>query len=313
MSRPRLIVLGFVLSGALVCPPSHGQGAPPKPAPAAAKAAAKPAGPKLDVLALKRALETGNEQAVLGALAEVANAKAQAAVTAPLVNDLLARGGSAAVLTRALEVVGELAQPSSSVPVTSYLRHRSPILRRAAAQALGGTGGAPATTGLRAALHDADASVRRIAAGSLGMLKAREAVPDLFAVMFKPPPPCDCAQGDKACLARCDQSSGSMPEAAAAIGGMCAVDECKKLVDLVGKLPFDLVKRGLEPLLLRPESEVTESYKLEVIDRLRKLQTPEARRFLETVRSRYPEKGSAHVLHGLDAAIKGEPVPKPKP
>jgi hypothetical protein len=309
MSRPRLIALGFVLFGALLCPPSHAQGAPSK----AAAAAGKPVGPKLDLPALKKTLETGHEQSVLGALAEVVSAKPQAPVTAPLVNDLLLRGGSAAVLTRALEVAGELAQPSSSVPVASYLRHRSPILRRAAAQALGGTGGAAATAGLRAALHDADASVRRIAAGSLRTLGARQAVPDLFAVLFKPPAPCDCAQGDKVCLARCDQSGGSMPEAAAAIGGMCAPDECKKLVDLVGKLPFDLVKRGLEPLLLRPESEVSESYKLDVIDHLRKLQTPEARRFLETVRSRYPEKGSVHVRHGLDAAIKGEPVPKPKP
>jgi hypothetical protein len=313
MSRASLIALGFVLSCALAPGASRAQGAPPKPAPAPAKGVAKPAPAKLDVPALRKALETGNEAAVLGALGEIAAAPTLAPQTAPLVNDLLVRGSGATALLRALEVAGGLAQRSSSAPVASYLRHRSPLVRRAAAQALGATGGAEAIAGLRAALHDRDASVRRIAAGSLGTLRAREAVSDLFAVMFKPPAPCDCAQGDKACLARCDQSGGSMPEAAAAIGSMCAPDECKKLVDLVGKLPFDLVTRGLEPLLLRPESEVSESYKLDVIEHLRRLQTPEAKRFLGTVRARYPEKGSAHVRHGLSEAIEGRPVPKPKP
>jgi hypothetical protein len=311
MSRARLIALGFVLTGMLPHGLAHAQAAPPRPA--SGKAAAKPTAVKLDLPALKKTLETGNEQAVLGVLAELAATKAQAAVTAPLVNELLVRGSSAKALIRALEVAGELAQRSSSVPVVSYLRHRSPILRRAAAQALGTTGGPEAVVGLRAALHDRDPSVRRIAAGGLGTLRARDAVPDLFAVIFKPPAPCDCAQGDKACLARCDQSGGTMPEAAAAIGLVCAPEECKKLVDLVGKLPFELVKSGLLPLLLRPESEVTESAKLDVIEHLRRLQTPEARRFLETVRARYPEQGSAHVRHGLSEAIEGKPVPKPKP
>jgi hypothetical protein len=308
MSRLRLIALGFVLTCTLFSGPTRAQSGPGKPD----AATAKPAAVKLDLPALKKALESGSEPAVLAALTEIVAAKTQAVVTAPLVNELLARGGSATALLRALEVAGELAQRVSSVPVASYLRHRSPLLRRAAAQTLGSTGGPEAVTGLRGALHDRDPSVRRIAAGHLGTLRARDAVPDLFLVLFKPPAPCDCAQGDAACLARCDQSGGSMPEAAAALGLICAPDECKKLVELVGKLPFDLVQAGLLRLLLRPESEVSESYKLDVIDHLRRLQTPEAKRFLEAVRARYPEKGSTHVRHGLKEAIEGRPVPRPK-
>jgi hypothetical protein len=310
MSRPRLITLGFVLACTLFSAPTRAQSTPPKSSPA--KTTAKPPAVKLDLPALKKALESGNEQTVLAALNEIAAAKAHAAVTAPLVNELLARGGSAAALLRGLEVAGELAQRASSLSVGNYLSHRSPLLRRAAAQALGGTGGSEAVIRLRTALHDLDPGVRRGAAVSLGTLRARDAVPDLFAVMFKPPPPCDCAQGDKVCLARCDQSGGTMPEAAGAIGLICAPEECRKLVDTIGKLPFDLVQSGLLPLLLRPESEVAESYKLDVIDHLRRLQTPQARRFLETVRARYPEQGSAHVRHGLSEAIEGRPVPKPK-
>jgi hypothetical protein len=313
MSRARIIALGLVLSGPLALGAPHVHGAPPKTTAAPGKGGEKPARVKLDLPALKKALETGSEAAVLAALTEILAAPSEGALTAPLVNDLLVRGSSPTALLRALEVAGGLAQRSSSVPVTRYLRHRSPLVRRAAAQALGATGGPDAVAGLRAALHDGEGSVRRVAAASLGTLRAREAVSDLFTVMFKPAAPCDCAQGDKACLARCDQSGGSMPEAAVAIGSMCAPDECKKLVDLVGKLPFDLVTRGLEPLLLRPETEVSEGYKLDVIEHLRRLQTPEARRFLETVRARYPEKGSVHVRHGLSEAIEGRPVPKPKP
>jgi hypothetical protein len=40
-----------------------------------------------------------------------------------------------------------------------------------------------------------------------------------------------------------------MPEASAAIGTLCQVSDCQKLVDLVEKLPFELVERGLEPML----------------------------------------------------------------
>jgi hypothetical protein len=309
MSRPRLIAFGFVLTCTLSSGLTRAQSRPAKPE----SGTAKPAPVKLDLPALKKALESGNEQSVLAALTEIVGAKAQAAVTAPLVNEVLARGGSAPALLRALEVAGELAQRSSSLSVVSYLRHRSPLLRRAAAQALGSIGGQEAVTALRVALHDRDASVRRIAAAELGTLRAREAVPDLFAVVFKPPAPCDCAQGDEACLGRCEQSGGSMPEAAASIGLICTPDDCKKFVGLVGKLPFELVQNGLLPLLLRPESEISESHKLDVIEHLRRLQTPAAKRFLETVRARYPEKGSAHVRHGLNEAIEGRSVPKPKP
>jgi hypothetical protein len=215
-------------------------------------------------------------------------------------------------LEKALEVAGQLSQPSSTPAVSMYLRHRSTELRRAAAAALAGTAGKDAIKGLRRVLHDRDPGVRRTAVESLTRLRAAEAVPDFFQVLFKPTAACDCAQGDAECHARCGKTGASMPEASAAIGTLCQVSDCQKLVDLVEKLPFELVERGLEPMLLRPETEVGEAFKLDVIDRLRRLQTAAARRFLETVRAAYPKDGSVHVRHGLDQAIIGRPVPRPK-
>jgi len=311
MPRPRviaalLLALAFAASGRV-----RAQGAP---AGGAAKSGAKAAAPKLDLVALRKTLETGDEPSVLTALSTLGTAAGPgAAPAAVLVNELLARGGRPPVLLKALEVAGTLAQPSSTPAVLAYLRHRTVPLRRAAAEALRRTGGTEAVAGLRRALHDGDPGVRRAAVESLAKLGARESVPDLFLVLSKPEAACDCAQGDEDCEARCEKTGASMPEAAAAIGTLCAPNDCQKLVDLLGKLPFGLIERGLGPMLLRPESEVSEAFKLDVIDRMRRLQTKEARKFLEVVRASYPEKGSVHVRHGLDAAIENKPVPRPKP
>jgi hypothetical protein len=290
-------------------------GSAPRPKPGAKASAKAPAGPKLDLVALKKTLETGDQAAVLSALGTLATAKGTAGAeqAAPLVNELLQRGSNLPVMLRALEVTGELAQSSSTPPVLTFLRHRSTALRRGAATALGTTGGADATAGLRRALHDGNPGVRQAAVKALERLGAREAVPDLFLVLFKPAAACDCAQGDKACHARCDKTGASMPEAAEAIGALCDKNDCQKLVDLVGKLPFELIERGLRPILLRPETEVAEAFKLDVIDRMRRLQTKEARLFLQTVRAAYADKGSPHVRLALDNAVEGKPVPKPKP
>lgn len=310
MPRPRLIAALLLLLGAATSGLAGAQGARPA---GAVKAGAKTTAPKLDLVALRKVLETGDEPSVLGALSSLATAEGQgAAPAAVLVNELLARGGRTPVLLRALEVAGVLAQPSSTPSVLAYLRHRATALRRAAAEALRRTGGTEAVAALRRALHDGDPGVRRAAVESLARLGAREAVPDLFLVLSKPTAVCDCAQGDEDCEARCEKTGASMPEAAAAIGTLCEVKDCQKLVDLLGKLPFGLVERGLGPLLLRPETEVSESFKLDVIDRMRRLQTSEARKFLERVRASYPANGSVHVRHGLDAAISNKPVPRPK-
>ena len=258
--------------------------------------AQKPAAPpsaasRPDLGRLRKALETGGEGEKLAALRELsAAAGPSAGPAAALVSELLVRGASVPVVTLGLEVQGKLAQPAASASMAAYVRHRTPEVRRAAARALASTGGPEAVAALRAALRGSDAALRRDAASGLRTLKAKDAVPDLFSVLGK-----------------------DVPEAASAIGTLCGAPDCQRLADLLGKLPFDLMQSGLEPILLRPEAEVPEDLKLELLERLRRLQTGEASTFLKTVRARYPKEGSARVRAGLEAAVSGRPVKKPEP
>lgn len=269
--------LCLALGGVLGTPLAHAEKAK---APVVAKA---------DWDRLKQALETGNEDDKLAALDELGKMTGpNAAAAAERVNALLARGASPAVLERALAVAGKLAQPSSSAAVAPYTRHRMADLRVAATRALSLTGGPDAIAALRAILHGGDRASRGLAASGLAALKAKEAVPDLFAVLAK-----------------------DVPEAAGSIGELCQPADCKKFSDHLGHLPFDLMQTGLGPILLRPESEVPVELKLDLLERLRKLQTEEATKFLESVRSSYPENGNAWVRYGLDQAVENKPVLPP--
>jgi hypothetical protein len=257
----------------------------------AEKAKGKSAAParNAEVESRKQTLDSGAEPdqlAALDALAQMSGPNAPAA--AGVVNELLARGASVTVLVRALGAAGKLAQPSSSAAVAPYTRHRISEVRVAATRALAGTGGSDAVSALRAILHGNDAPSRGFAASGLATLKAKDAVPDLFAVLAK-----------------------DVPESAEAIGQLCAPADCSKFADNIGKLPFDLMQSGLAPILLRPETEVPPELKLDLLERLRKLQTDEARKFLQTVRASYPEKGNAWVKYGLDQAVDNKPVVPP--
>jgi hypothetical protein len=279
MIRRASATVCLVLSGLLGVGVAHAEKV--KPAAAANRA---------EIDRLSHALESGNEAEKLATLDELGQQKGpNAAPSAAVVAELLRRGASVAVLERALDVVGKLAQPSSSAAVVPYTRHRTSDVRLAATRALAGTGGPDAVAALRAILHGDDRASRGLAASGLATLKAKDAVPDLFAVLAK-----------------------DVPEAAEAIGQLCAPADCTKFSDFLGKLPFDLVESGLSPILLRPETEVPAELKLDLLERLRKLQTDEARKFLQTVRASYPDKGNAWVKYGLDQAVDNKPVVPPQ-
>jgi hypothetical protein len=257
----------------------------------------------------KLVLESGSEADKLSVLGEIGQATGTTVpVAVAAVNELLVRGASVAVLENALEVSGRLAQRSSSASVAPYVRHRAPAVRRAATRALGKTGGPEAVAALKAALRGNDPALRGPAASSLAGLGAKDAVPDLFAILVHPLGACGCTQGDKACEARCAAEERPIPEVATAIGRLCAPAECEKFSAELGKLPFDQMQAGLEPILLRPEAEVSEQQKLALLERLRKLQTKEASAFLQGVRSRYPANGSARIKLALEDAVNNRPV-----
>lgn len=242
---------------------------------------------KLDIERLKKSLE-GDEAQALAALDELADVSAELRPrAAELVNQVLARGGSVNVLLRALEVAGVLAQPSSSRESAPYVNHRLAEVRRAAVRSLSQTGGPEAVAALRAALRGKDAPLRGLAASGLGTLKAKEAVPDLFAVL-----------------------PHNVPEAAGAIGELCGQAECQRFVDLLGKIPFNVMESGLGPVILRTDSELSEDFKVSVVDRLRKLQTQEAEALIKTLLAQFPQNGSVKVKVALIAASQGKPPRK---
>lgn len=261
--------------------------APPKPAPKAAKPAAAAKAPpkpaKQDMDRWKRALESGVEAEITGALGEIAALGPASVWVAPLVDALLAMGGSGTVLVSALETEGALAVPASSSAVAPYVGHRKPDIRRAAAKALARTGGPVAIAALRHALSGPDPQVRGIAAAGLGTLGASDAVDDLFTVL-----------------------EHDSPEAAVAIAQLCAPEQCDRLMALVGKLKFEVLEASFVPLLLRPT--LPDADKIRYIDRLRRLATKPAAAVLQTALAQIPKDENPTLRAALQTALKARPV-----
>src|SRR6478752_6832158 len=242
-----------------------------------------PARSKLDLPSLQKALESGDESQAAAALDTIA--KSGEPSGAALVEQLLARGASVTLLSRAIETLGILAQPTSGAALAPYAQHRTPELRRAALRALVATKSPLAGDVLRRALHGSDASQRAIAARGLGQLNVRAAVPELFSVLPK-----------------------DVAEAAQSLGQLCVGAECEKFIDLLGRLRFEVMESGIVPLLLRPQSDVPDELKLKLIERLRRMATRPANQLIQTALATFPADGSPKVKLGLERALKGFPV-----
>jgi HEAT repeat protein len=180
-----------------------------------------------------------------------------------------------------LNLAAKLGQQSSSAAIAPYVRHRSSVLREAAAHALVQTGGPAAVQGLRVGLRSNDATVRVISAAGLGKLGAREAVGDLFEALER-----------------------QVFEAAISIGTMCAPNECKRLAGLLGKQPLSVMLRGLDQVLFRPAEQVPDDTKLSVIERLRELGTMEVGSYMASASQRWPKQWSKPVKEAIDTAAK---------
>ena len=264
--------------------------APPKAGPSKA---AKPAAPtvpkvKLDLPGLQKALESGNSAEMVGALETIGNSGDPAG--APLVEALLGRGADATVLSRAIETLGVLGQPSSGAALAPYAQHRTPELRRAALRALIASKSPLAGDVLRRALRGNDASQRGIAARGLGELNVRAAVPELLNVLPK-----------------------DVPEAAQSLGQLCVGSECEKFTGMLGHLRFEIMESGMVPLLLRPQTDVPDEVKLRLIDKLRRMATQPANQLIQSALAKFPADGSPKVKLGLERALKGFSVTEESP
>jgi hypothetical protein len=225
-------------------------------------------------------LKSNDPEQIKAALDEARMAGKGAARVVPLVVDLLQRGVSYPLTVAALDALGDAEAESSSAVIAWYTRHRNLDVRRAAVKALVHTKGAVAAKTLRAALSDADMAIRGAAASGLGALKAKDAVGDLFVAL-----------------------DHRVNEAAASIGQLCNPDECDGLASRIGKVPFDVVTSGLDPILFRPAGEVSDDAKVKLVGRIRELGTAEANKFLRDVQKRWPQNGSQRIRQSIDQGV----------
>jgi HEAT repeat protein len=266
----------ILLTGALLCAASSAhaqQQQPPKPA-------GKPPA-KIDVAPAVQKLKSGDEGQIRAALDDLRLGATAAAAAAPAVAEVLTKGLSEPLTQQAIDTLGDLESPEGSPALALYATHRTVAIRRSAVKALTRTKGPAAGAALKRALGDADAQVRGNAASALGALKAKDAVPDLFVAL-----------------------DHKVNEAAASIGQLCNAEQCDQLASKLGKLPFDVVTGGLDPILFRPVADVSEDTKIKVLGRLRELGTAEANRYLKDVEKRLPKETSPRIKQAVEQAVK---------
>ena len=248
---------------------------------AAAKAPAAdvPRAVQLPADAIKR-LRSGDPAQVKGALDEVRTSARAGAPAAPIIAELLEQGLAPSLAQAAIDTLGDTESEAGSVALGWYAQHRNVELRRSAVQALARTRGPVAVKALRQALSDPDPGVRGLAATGLGSMKAKETVGDLFIAL-----------------------EHKVAEAAASIGQLCAGNECDRLAGKLGSVPFDVVTSGLDQVLFRPPSDVSDDIKVKIVGRVRELGTGEANRFLRSVQGKWPKTWSQRVKQSIDQGV----------
>jgi HEAT repeat protein len=253
--------------------------APARAKPAAAGAADVPKAVPLPADAIKR-LKSGDQGQIKSALDDTRMSAKAGAPAVPAIVELLQRGLTPPLTVAAIETLGDTESAGASDALSWYARHRTTSIRRAAVTALARTGGAPAVKALRAALSDPDPAVRGLSATGLGNMKAKDAVADLFVAL-----------------------DHKVAEAAASIGQLCAGNECERLAGKLGSVPFDVVTSGLDQVLFRPASDVSDDLKVKIVGRVRELGTGEANRFLRDVQTKWPKAWSTRVKQSIDQAV----------
>jgi HEAT repeat protein len=272
LMRVRLLVVTVAL---LV--PLHAGAQKPAPKKDPKKEAPPPA---VDVKPAIAKIRSGEEAQVRAGLDDVRLAGASGAPAAPAIAEALTRGLSFALTQAAIDTLGDIEAEAGTGALVQYATHRNPKIRRAALKTLTRTKGAAAAAAFKRGLADPDAVVRATAASGLGAIKAKDAVPELFLAL-----------------------DHRVNEAAASIGQLCGPEQCADLVSRTGKLPFDVATSGLEPILFRPPTDVSDDTKVKVIGRIRELGTGEANKFLKDVQKRWPAAWSGRVRQSLDQAV----------
>jgi HEAT repeat protein len=266
--------------------------AQPARAPAPAKGSATAARPRgaagaaaaereatIDAATLEK-LRSADPAQIKAALDDVRMAGKSAQAAAPVVAELLEKGLAPDLTLAAMETLADVESEAASPAVAWYASHRNLAIRLAAVRTLVRTRGPVAVKTLRHALSDQDPGVRGMAATGLGALKAKESVADLFTAL-----------------------DHQVAEAAVSIGQLCTPAECEQLTGKLGRLQFDVVTGGLDQVLFRQPTDISDDEKVKIVGRVRELGTPEANKFLKDVQSRWPKAWSQRVKQAIDQGV----------
>jgi len=249
-------------------------------APSVASAAKPAKAPKMvDTKPIVARLVSGAPPSVAAGLAEVKTAGAGAADARPKVEGLLQKGLPPALAVEAIDALAAIGDPASSALLRSYVAHRNADVRHAAVRALVSTKGPEATAAFQEGLRSSDREVRGLSATGLGRVGATEAIPTLL-----------------------DALDRGIAEAGWAVGKLCKQSECDKLLERTGKIPFETLVSGVDPIVFRSPA-FPDEYVIGVLKRIRNLGSPEAKRYLRGLLEKWPKAGSKLVKREIEAFI----------
>ncbi len=166
------------------------------------------------------------------------------------------RGLPAELLDLAIETLGVIAHRDAGPVLFQLVTHRREAVRLSAVNAIVACRPRGADAALTTALSDSDPRVRAAAALGLGQLGARGSIDDLFHAFER-----------------------GVLESATAIGQLADGAGANRLLDHLGRVPFDGIAPGINELIAR--RDVAERVKLEIVGRLAELATPEVRQYLQ--------------------------------
>jgi HEAT repeat protein len=255
-----------------------------KATPAASATATEKGKPaKLDAAAL---LEDLSDPENLGrGLAAAQSAGPAASVALPRIEELLQKGLPPDLAALAIGALGAIGARSSSEVVAKYMQHRHVQVRRAAAEALGRTGGPEAKAALLRGMRSSDAEVRSLSASGLRFAGDKDSVPDLVKALDR-----------------------GVTAAAPSIGALCAGFDCDEVLLRFHTLPAAAQKATLEAMLGR-KPRLPDNVVLPAVDLAEAAFGAEGAAYFQSLKAGF--KGSTSVRKALEAA--GRPPKGAKP
>jgi len=183
------------------------------------------------------------------------------------------------LLDQSLSALTALNQPEAKALYYELLSHRRPEIRVRAIEAIAALHPSDAEPRLQRALGDNQPAVRSAAARALAAIGAPNSVDILFRAL------------DRGTL-----------EAPLALGSSLRSDQVPRLLNYLGKVPFEPLSPAFTQILSR--KDITERAKLDVVAQLRDLATPDVKEYLKLLLHKSQRSLPEAVQSAVSRAIK---------